>query len=113
VEAGVTSATSTRTPARRVLLAYARPYWLALVGGGLLSLTTAATGLALPLVVRELIDTLGAGRTVADLLVLMTSGRMSRWPRQGGLMPSPPRSGVASGAEFLDGSLGVLPAGER
>ena len=34
----------------RVLLAYARPYRLALIGGGLLSLATGAVGLALPLV---------------------------------------------------------------
>lgn len=54
------------------MLGYARPYWLALVGGGLLSLATSATGLALPLVVRELIGALGGGRTVAGLLVLMT-----------------------------------------
>jgi ABC-type multidrug transport system fused ATPase/permease subunit len=55
-----------------VLLSYARPYWGALVGGGILSLATAATGLALPLVVRELIGALGAGGTVTGLLVLMT-----------------------------------------
>ena len=44
----------------RVLLGYARPHWGMLVVGGLLSLATAATGLALPLVVRELISTLGS-----------------------------------------------------
>ena len=36
-------------PAWRVLLAYARPYRLTLIGGGLLSLATGAVGLALPL----------------------------------------------------------------
>lgn len=56
----------------RVMLGYARPYWLALLGGGLLSLATSATGLALPLVVRELISELGADSTVNGLLVLMT-----------------------------------------
>ena len=55
-----------------MLLTYARPYWLVLVAGGLLSLATAATGLALPLVVRELISQLGTGGTVTGLLVLMT-----------------------------------------
>ncbi len=62
-------------PARstwRVLLSYVRPHWIALVGGGLLSLATAATGLALPLIVRELIDDLGADRAVTGLLALMT-----------------------------------------
>jgi ABC-type multidrug transport system fused ATPase/permease subunit len=60
-------------PPWRVLLSYARPHWIALVGGGLLSLATAATGLILPLVVRELIDNLGADRPVAGLLVLMSA----------------------------------------
>src|SRR5919106_3865060 len=55
------------------MLAYARPYRLALVVGGLLSLATAATGLALPLVVRELIDGLGGGRPVGGWLLLMTA----------------------------------------
>ena len=57
----------------QVMLAYARPYRLALVVGGLLSLATAATGLALPLVVRELIDGLGGGRPVGGWLLLMTA----------------------------------------
>ncbi len=35
-------------PAWRVLLTYARPYRLLLIGGGLLSLATGAVGLALP-----------------------------------------------------------------
>lgn len=55
----------------RVLLGYARPHLRALVGGGLLSLATAATGLALPLVVRHLIDTLGGGGEVGWILGLM------------------------------------------
>jgi ABC-type multidrug transport system fused ATPase/permease subunit len=61
-----------RRGAWRVLLAYARPFRFALVGGGVLSLATAATGLALPLVVRELIAELGGGGTVTGLLVLMS-----------------------------------------
>ena len=56
----------------RVLLGYARPHWSMLVVGGLLSLATAATGLALPLVVRELISTLGTDRPVTGLVALMT-----------------------------------------
>jgi ABC-type multidrug transport system fused ATPase/permease subunit len=56
----------------RVLLSYAQPHWIALVGGGLLSLATAATGLILPLVVRQLIGDLGADRTVTGLIVLMS-----------------------------------------
>ncbi|MGH8776641.1 MAG: ABC transporter ATP-binding protein [Jiangellaceae bacterium] len=62
----------TRPAAWRVLLSYARPHWIALVAGGLLSLATAAAGLALPLVVRELIGDLGTDRAVTGLLVLMT-----------------------------------------
>ena len=51
---------------------YVRPHRLSLLAGGLLSLLTAATGLALPLVVRALIDNLGHHRSVAQLLLLMT-----------------------------------------
>jgi ATP-binding cassette subfamily C protein len=57
----------------RIVRAYARPFGWALLFGGLLSLATSATGLALPLVVRALIDALGAGRTVTGLLLLMTA----------------------------------------
>jgi ABC-type multidrug transport system fused ATPase/permease subunit len=56
----------------RVMYSYVRPHRLALLTGGLLSLLTAATGLALPLVVRALIDDLGHHRSVTELLVLMT-----------------------------------------
>ena len=56
----------------RVMYGYVRPHRLALLAGGLLSLFTAATGLALPLVVRALIDDLGHHRPVTELLVLMT-----------------------------------------
>jgi len=56
----------------RVLLAYARPHWAMLLLGGVLSLATAASGLALPLVVRELISTLGTDLPVAGLVALMT-----------------------------------------
>jgi len=51
---------------------YVRPHRLALLAGGVLSLLTAATGLALPLVVRALIGDLGNHRAVAAVLLLMT-----------------------------------------
>ena len=57
----------------RVLVAYARPHWGMLLLGGLLSLATAASGLALPLVVRELIGSLGTDRPVGGLVALMTA----------------------------------------
>jgi ABC-type multidrug transport system fused ATPase/permease subunit len=56
----------------RVMYGYVRPHRLALLAGAMLSLLTAATGLALPLVVRALIDDLGHHRSVAELLLLMT-----------------------------------------
>jgi ABC-type multidrug transport system fused ATPase/permease subunit len=56
----------------RVLLGYVRPFRWVLVAGALLSLLTGATGLALPLVVRELITGLRSGAGVAGLLVLMS-----------------------------------------
>src|SRR5260370_1142949 len=51
---------------------YVRPHRGALLAGGVLSLLTGATGLALPLVVRALIGDLGHHRSVAELLLLMT-----------------------------------------
>ncbi len=51
---------------------YIRPHRWTLLLGGVLSLATAATGLALPLVVRELIQDLGADRAITTALVLMT-----------------------------------------
>jgi len=51
---------------------YVRPHRLALLAGGVLSLLTGATGLALPLVVRVLIGDLGNHRAVAAVLLLMT-----------------------------------------
>jgi ABC-type multidrug transport system fused ATPase/permease subunit len=50
-----------------------RPHRLALLAGGVLSLLTGATGLALPLVVRALIGDLGNHRAVAAVLLLMTA----------------------------------------
>ena len=57
----------------RVMYGYVRPHRLALLAGAMLSLLTAATGLALPLVVKALIDDLGHHRSVAELLLLMTA----------------------------------------
>jgi ABC-type multidrug transport system fused ATPase/permease subunit len=56
----------------RVMYSYVRPHRGALLVGGVLSLLTGATGLALPLVVRALINDLGHHRSVAELLLLMT-----------------------------------------
>jgi ABC-type multidrug transport system fused ATPase/permease subunit len=61
-----------RPDPRRVLLSYVRPHRTALVLGGLLSLATAASGLALPLVVRELIGNLQRTGPVAGLVVLLS-----------------------------------------
>jgi len=56
----------------RVMYGYVRPHRLALLAGAGLSLLTAATGLALPLVVRALIGDLGSHRAVTAVLLLMT-----------------------------------------
>jgi len=55
------------------MYSYVRPHRLALLAGGVLSLFTAATGLALPLVVRALIGDLSHHRAVAAVLLLMTA----------------------------------------
>lgn len=60
-------------PTWRLLLSYVRPHRWALLGGALLSLVTGATGLALPLVARELIDDLAHDRAVTGALLLMTA----------------------------------------
>jgi ABC-type multidrug transport system fused ATPase/permease subunit len=57
----------------RVMYGYVRPHRAVLLAGGLLSLLTSATGLALPLVVRALIGDLGHHRAVAAVLLLMTA----------------------------------------
>jgi ABC-type multidrug transport system fused ATPase/permease subunit len=61
----------TGPPAWRVLLAYARPYRLALLVGGLLSLATGAVGLALPLAAKRLVDDLAGDRAVGGALGLL------------------------------------------
>jgi ABC-type multidrug transport system fused ATPase/permease subunit len=64
--------TQVATPVWRVLLEYVRPFRWVLVAGAALSLLTGATGLALPLVVRELIAGLQSDAGVVGLLVLMS-----------------------------------------
>src|SRR5215218_8148615 len=55
----------------RVLLAYARPYRLTLIVGGLLSLATGAVGLALPLTAKRLVDDLAQDQSVTQALLLL------------------------------------------
>ncbi|MFD7552374.1 ABC transporter ATP-binding protein [Streptomyces sp. NPDC059578] len=56
-----------------MLLEYAKPHRWALLGGALLGLVTGATGLALPLVAKTLIENLGRDESIAGPLVLMSS----------------------------------------
>jgi ABC-type multidrug transport system fused ATPase/permease subunit len=56
----------------RVMYGYVRPYRLALLAGGLLSLATGATGLVLPLIVRALIGDLSRHRGLSGLIVIMS-----------------------------------------
>jgi ABC-type multidrug transport system fused ATPase/permease subunit len=69
---GVTTETAPKPGAWRVLLSYVRPYRLGLLAGGVLSLITGATGLALPLAARRLVDDLGRDRAITGILLLMT-----------------------------------------
>ena len=55
----------------RVMYSYVRPHRMVLLAGGVLSLLTGATGLALPLIVKALIGDLSRQRPVAGLLLLM------------------------------------------
>src|SRR4029078_5921548 len=57
----------------RVLLGYVSAHRRALVVGGVLSLITGATGLALPLVARQLIENLAGGRPVTTALLAMSA----------------------------------------
>ncbi|MER5453264.1 ABC transporter ATP-binding protein [Micromonospora sp. NPDC002389] len=68
----------------RLLLTYLRPHWPAMLVGLLLGLVANAAGLATPLVTKWVLDTLGAGeslaRPVAVLLVLVVVGAaISLW----------------------------------
>ncbi|WP_316744217.1 ABC transporter ATP-binding protein [Streptomyces sp. MK7] len=66
------AAAAARPSAWRLLLGYVRPYRWALLAGALLALATGATGLALPLVARELIDRLAHDRPITTPLLAMT-----------------------------------------
>ncbi|HZD71139.1 MAG TPA: ABC transporter ATP-binding protein [Actinomycetes bacterium] len=55
----------------RLMLAYVRPHRWALLGGGVLSLATTATGLALPLAAKRLVENLSQHRTIVPVLVVM------------------------------------------
>lgn len=60
-------------PAWRMLLGYIRPHRWTLFGGAVLSLVTGATGLALPLVAKYLIDALSDDRPITGALLLMSA----------------------------------------
>ncbi|RBM21366.1 ABC transporter ATP-binding protein [Streptomyces sp. PT12] len=65
--------TDTPQSAWRVLLGYVRPHRGALAAGALLSLTTGATGLALPLVAQDLIGNLTRDESISGALVLLSA----------------------------------------
>ncbi|MFF9011798.1 ABC transporter ATP-binding protein [Streptomyces sp. NPDC014870] len=56
-----------------MLLGYVRPHRWTLLGGAVLSLITGATGLALPLVAKHLIDALSEDRSITGALLLMSA----------------------------------------
>ncbi|MFI9611816.1 ABC transporter ATP-binding protein [Streptomyces sp. NPDC052023] len=60
-------------PPWRMLLGYVRPHWRSLFAGAVLSLVTGATGLALPLVARGLIDDLSHDRAITGALLAMSA----------------------------------------
>ncbi|MFG2029068.1 ABC transporter ATP-binding protein [Streptomyces sp. NPDC048825] len=60
-------------PPWQLLLGYVRPHRWALLGGAVLSLMTGATGLALPLVARGLIDDLQHDRAITGALLAMSA----------------------------------------
>ncbi|MFI6335592.1 ABC transporter ATP-binding protein [Streptomyces sp. NPDC050535] len=67
------TAAKPEAPAWRLLFGYVRPHRWALLAGGLLALTTGATGLVLPLVARGLIDDLSHDRPIAAALFGMAA----------------------------------------
>lgn len=66
------SPATTPPPAWRQLLHYVRPYRWVLLAGALLALLTSATGLALPLVARGLVNDLGHDRSITAPLLVMS-----------------------------------------
>src|SRR3954466_6329084 len=69
---GMTVGASREPATWRILMGYVRPHRWTLAAGGGLSLVTAATGLALPLVARSLIQGLGAHDPVRGAVLLMS-----------------------------------------
>lgn len=65
--------TDSATPAWRMLMGYVRPHRWTLLLGAVLSLVTGATGLALPLVAKFLIDALSDDRPIVGALLLMSA----------------------------------------
>ncbi|MGW8398010.1 ABC transporter ATP-binding protein [Streptomyces lydicus] len=60
-------------PAWRALLGYVRPHRWSMLSGAVLALVAGATGLALPLVVRTLIDSLAHDRAISAALIGMST----------------------------------------
>ncbi|WP_443050336.1 ABC transporter ATP-binding protein [Streptomyces sp. NBC_00286] len=72
-EASSEASVSSDVPPWRLLLGYVRPHRWALLGGAVLSLMTGATGLALPLVARGLIEDLQHDRAITGALLVMSA----------------------------------------
>ncbi|MGI5194050.1 ABC transporter ATP-binding protein [Streptomyces sp. CA-288835] len=72
-EASSEAPVSSDVPPWRLLLGYVRPHRWALLGGAVLSLMTGATGLALPLVARGLIEDLQHDRAITGALLAMSA----------------------------------------
>jgi ABC-type multidrug transport system fused ATPase/permease subunit len=62
-----------RRPAWRLLLAHVGPYRWTLLGGGLLGFLGGLAALAQPLVAKQVVDTLGAGRSLLGPVALLTT----------------------------------------
>ena len=60
-------------PAWRLLLAHVRPYRWTLLGGGLLGFLGGLAALAQPLVAKQVVDTLGTGRSLLWPVALLTA----------------------------------------
>jgi ABC-type multidrug transport system fused ATPase/permease subunit len=60
-------------PAWRLLLAHVRPYRWTLLGGGMLGFLGGLAALAQPLVAKQVVDTLGSGRSLLGPVALLTA----------------------------------------
>lgn len=56
----------------RALLAYVRPHWGVIIGGGVLGLVGSAAGLAQPLAAKTLVQQLGERHPIVGALILLT-----------------------------------------